>query len=262
MSEYDARDDLKKSYDVCIAAMGEKLRSFRREQIGDATLYLGDCREILPLLPKVDAVVTDPPYGIGGGRGGDARDFAKGCYDGEWLDTPDYIRSVCVPALQSAIALADRAAITPGIRCLWDYPPPDDAGCFWTPAAMTHGPWGFTNFQPILYYGKDFRAGKGAWPTGRQLTEAAEKNGHPCPKPLGGWLWLLEKLSEPDHTILDPFMGSGTTGVACAKLGRKFIGIEIEPKYFDIACKRIDEAYRQPRLFKDEAPKPKQEALL
>ena len=61
---------------------------------------------------------------------------------------------------------------------------------------------------------------------------------------------------------LDPFMGSGTTGVACAKLGRKFIGIEIEPKYFDIACKRIDEAYRQPRLFKDEAPKAKQEALL
>jgi DNA modification methylase len=57
-------------------------------------------------------------------------------------------------------------------------------------------------------------------------------------------------------------MGSGTTGVACAKLGRKFIGIELEPKYFDIACKRIDDAYRQPRLFKDEPPKPKQEALL
>jgi DNA modification methylase len=73
---------------------------------------------------------------------------------------------------------------------------------------------------------------------------------------------LVSLFTSARQTILDPFMGSGTTGVACAKLGRKFIGIEIEPKYFDIACRRIDDAYRQPRLFKDEAPKPKQEALL
>jgi site-specific DNA-methyltransferase (adenine-specific)/modification methylase len=73
-------------------------------------------------------------------------------------------------------------------------------------------------------------------------------------------VWCVERIPDA-QTILDPFMGSGTTGVACAKLGRRFIGIEIEPKYFDIACKRIDDAYRQPRLFKDEAPKMKQVAL-
>ena len=73
----------------------------------------------------------------------------------------------------------------------------------------------------------------------------------------------MEKLiGKVRGMVLDPFMGSGTTGVACAKLGRKFIGIEIEPKYYEIALKRIDEAYRQPRLFQDAPPKPKQEALL
>jgi len=84
---------------------------------------------------------------------------------------------------------------------------------------------------------------------------------HPTQKPIALMEWCLGFLPKA-RTILDPFMGSGTTGVACAKLGRKFIGIELEPKYFDIACKRIDDAYRQPRLFKDEPPKPKQEALL
>ena len=75
--------------------------------------------------------------------------------------------------------------------------------------------------------------------------------------------WLVNKASLPNETILDPFMGSGTTGVACVNLGRKFIGVEIEPRYFDIACKRIDEATRQPRLFSEPAaPKPRQEAML
>ena len=75
-------------------------------------------------------------------------------------------------------------------------------------------------------------------------------------------LWLVERTSRAGETILDPFMGSGTTGVACAKLGRRFIGIEIEPRYFDIACRRIEEAYRQPRLFAEPAPKPKQTDML
>lgn len=84
---------------------------------------------------------------------------------------------------------------------------------------------------------------------------------HPHQKPT--WLveYFITRLPDAD-TILDPFMGSGTTGVACVNLGRKFIGIEIEPKYFDIACRRIEEAYRQPRLFAEPTPKPKQEALL
>ena len=77
-------------------------------------------------------------------------------------------------------------------------------------------------------------------------------------------LWAVEIASLKGHTVLDPFMGSGTTGVACATLRRKFIGIEIEPTYFDIACKRIEAAYRQRDLFRDEpqAPKPVQQSLL
>ena len=231
--------------------------------IGDATLYLGDCREILPTLGKVDAVVTDPPYGINKGRGGDASRWGKGEYQSDiWSDTPEYIGDVVVPAINVALALCEAAGITPGIRHAFMYPRPSDMGCFWTPAAQTHGPWGFSTIQPILYYGKDWRAGYGALPSGILLTEAAEKNGHPCPKPFNGWRWLVDKVSPPKATVLDPFMGSGTTGVACVKLGRKFIGIEIEPKYFDIACRRIEQAYAQPDMFIAPQPKPTQEAML
>jgi DNA modification methylase len=204
----------------------------------------------------VDAVVTDPPYGINGGSGGDSKLFGKGEYSGTWHDDEDYIAAVCAPAVVKSLSLAERGSVTPGTRCLHYYPRPADIGCFWTPAAATHGPWGFTNFQPILYYGKDFRAGKGSLPSGRLLTEAAEKNGHPCPKPIRGWSWLVEKTSQLGETILDPFMGSGTTGVAALQIGRKFIGIELDPEYFAIACKRIEEAHKQPRLFPETKQKP------
>ena len=90
-----------------------------------------------------------------------------------------------------------------------------------------------------------------------------EDRWHPTQKPLALLSWCIEKLPDNAHTILDPFMGSGTTGVACVKLGRKFIGIEIEPKYFDIACKRIRDAYAQPDFFvAPPAPKPEQLSLL
>jgi site-specific DNA-methyltransferase (adenine-specific) len=217
--------------------------------IGDAVLYHGDCLEILPTLPKVDTVITDPPYGINGGIGGDARDFGKSAYISSWPDTPAYIETVCAPAISLCTSMAIPMAVTPGIRSLHLYPLPRDMGCFWTPAACTHGPWGFTTFQPILYYGKDWRAGKGALPSGRIVTEASEKNGHPCPKPIGAWKWLVDKVAPPLTAVTDPFMGSGTTGVACMQLGRKFIGIEIERKYFDIACERIENAQRQARMF-------------
>jgi site-specific DNA-methyltransferase (adenine-specific) len=234
----------------------------RTEVIGDCTLYLGDCLDILPHLGSVDAVVTDPPYGIDGGSGGDARDYGKGNYSGAFADTPEYISRVCVEAIKIAIEISDAVALTPGIRCAALYPQPRDMGCFWTPAACTHGPWGMTTMQPIYYYGKDWRAGKGAWPSGRQLTERAEPNGHPCPKPILGWTWLVEKTTPPDGLCLDPFMGSGTTGVACAKLGRKFVGIEIDEGYFDIACRRIEAAYHQPDMFIARPAAATQEALL
>ena len=87
-----------------------------------------------------------------------------------------------------------------------------------------------------------------------------QKNGHPCPRSLLHVRWLVDWWGS--GVVLDPFMGSGTTGVACARLGRKFIGIEIEPKYFDIACKRIEAAYAQGRLFEAEPQRPEQGRLL
>jgi DNA modification methylase len=242
---YDPAENSRKSYDVAIDAMRDKLASFRCERIHDATLYLGDCREILPLLPKVDAVVTDPPYGIGE-HGGACRTRGK----------PGYAKHE---------------------KLGWDNERPE-----WLSELLAYGSeqiiWGGNYFADMLpptmgwlYWrklmGGDFSDGELAWTSRsgalREFVKCPKgmDKGHPCEKPVELLEWCLGFLPKA-RTILDPFMGSGTTGVACAKLGRKFIGIELEPKYFDIACKRIDDAYRQPRLFKDEPPKPKQETLI
>ena len=113
-----------------------------------------------------------------------------------------------------------------------------------------------------FYYGRDpHNVGRGMRPNSISgACDSVDGIEHPCPKPLLFTEWLVERSSLAGETLLDPFMGSGTTGVACAKLGRKFIGIEIEPKYFDIACRRIEAATREPRLPLAE-PKPKQQTM-
>jgi site-specific DNA-methyltransferase (adenine-specific)/modification methylase len=218
---------------------------------GGIQLYLGDCLEILPALESggVDAVVTDPPYGVNGGVGGQAIATKKAKYQTtQWDDTPEYILAHVVPVISLLKQWNIPMAVTTGNRCLHFYPTPDNIGCFWTPAAANRGPWGFTTFNPILYYGKDWRAGRGPLPSGTQVTERAKVDGFPCPKPIKAWTWLVDKVCSPSGTVLDPFMGSGTTGVACVQTGRKFIGIEIDPGYFEIAKKRIMEAQSQIRL--------------
>lgn len=199
----------------------------------------------------VDAVVTDPPYGIDGGKGGDSRLYAKGAYEKTgWRDDAAYISEVVIPIIAECFRVSrGPVVVTPGVRCLHAYPPATDVGCFWTPASSTHGPWGFTTFQPILYYGKDWRAGKGPLPSGRLLTERAEPNGHPCPKPVGAWGWLIDKACPEGSLVLDPFAGSGTGGVACLNSERRFIGIEREPAYCAIARQRIADAAAQGNLF-------------
>jgi site-specific DNA-methyltransferase (adenine-specific) len=207
------------------------------------TIYHGDCRDVIDEYGICgEVLLTDPPYGIDGGKGGDARDFAKGDYERDgWRDDADYILTVVAIVVRQCLRVVKRGAVTPGIRNLGLYPTPADMGCLWTPASATHGPWGFTTFQPVLYYGKDYRAGKGAWPSGRQVTERAEKNGHPCPKPESAWTWLMLKVSEPGERIFDPFMGSGTTAVVAKRHGRQAHCVELNERYCEIAARRLEQ---------------------
>ncbi len=202
------------------------------------TLYLGDCREILPTLPKVDAVVTDPPYG-------------NNTEYGIFQDTKENVADVIKCLFDWIPYNTERALITCGNSNQHLYPTPKWSLAWITPAGAGCGPWGFNCWQPILAYGSCpyLAAGKGGRPDIIIHTETSEINGHPCPKPIRFMLKLIDRASLMGQIILDPFMGSGTTGVAAVKLGRKFIGIEIEPKYFDIACRRISEALKQPDMF-------------
>jgi len=219
----------------------------RVETIGDCTLYHGDCQVILPTLGRVDAVITDPPYGVNYAGSATRHSERDGVGYASFEDTPENVRDNIVPRFVEAMTLADRAAVTPGIRCSRFYPQPSAECVIWYPSGANRGPWGFITHQPIFYYGKCPYLAKceGSRPTGFQSTEAAEKNGHPCPKPVGQMVWIVSRASRVGEVVLDPFMGSGTTGVACVELGRKFIGIELDEKYFDIACRRIEQAVRK-----------------
>jgi len=219
----------------------------RIETIGDATLYLGDCLEILPTLDKVDAVVTDPPYGIG---------FDYLSYD----DTETNLKLLVNCFVPLCRFISTRTVITPGNTNISTYPKADWNGAWTWDTTSSRGKLGWSNWQPILFYGEDVSKGTRNW-AGRLKSDrihcsvrpdeiAASKDfAHSCPKPISFVNRLLGRFSSSGETILDPFMGSGTTGVACANLGRKFIGIEIEEKYFDIACERIEAAQAQGRLF-------------
>ena len=229
--------------------------------IGNATLYLGDCREILPTLPKVDAVITDPPYGVNLGNHRGANDFrstvlTKAGYQ-SYEDTPENFKAIVAPVIEQSIKNSDRAIVFMAGHSAWMLPTPSAVGGVFLPSAMGRNPWGFASIQHALFYGSAPDLHKGAKATAIYSTETADKNGHPCPKPIGWMNWAISLGSRNGETILDPFMGSGTTGVAAMQLGRKFIGIEIEPKYFDIACERIENAQRQQTLF-EPARKPEQ----
>lgn len=196
----------------------------RVETIGNATLYLGDCREILPMLPKVDAVITDPPY-------------LEGDFSGY---------------LELMLAAGAKVVLTPGKleSFNWIRRKVPDWEYAWLGASNSLGGSACLHigFEPILAYGLPLR------PVGNDVLQypigAKSSSGlnHPWPKPLA----LIEKLiahwTNPMQTALDCFMGSGTTGEAAHNLNRKFIGIEIDGSRFDEACRRIEDAQRQQRL--------------
>lgn len=217
----------------------------RREVIGDATLYLGDCLDILPTLPKVDAVITDPPYGVD--FIGKATKHTKATHTepGGYLGGDSEVGPV---AVRAALDRCDRAVVFPGNRLLFDYPKPYEFGCVYCPSGAGLGRWGFTVVHPMLFYGKGLPHTRQG-PSGFESFELAGEDRHPCPKPVGWMRWAIAKCTLVEQTVCDIFMGSGSTGVAAAQTNRKFIGIEIEPKYFDIARERIENAQRQARMF-------------
>lgn len=223
------------------------------------TLYLGDCREVLPTLSRVDAVVTDPPYGIG---------FPYHGYD----DTRENLLALVEAVMPALRQKARRVVITPGLSNLHDYPKPDWIASWTWETTATYGVLGYNQWQPILFYGEElegFGNVNGVIKSDRvhfsggsaQISRDTDGQGHTCPKPLKFVERLVCRFSLEAETILDPFMGSGTTGVAAVQLGRNFIGIEAEPRYFDIARKRIAAATRQEDLF-IKKPKPVQLGLI
>jgi len=215
--------------------------NWRTEQIGDATLYLGDCPEILPTLGPVDAVVTDPPYGIGADE---AAAKNKGKWGWKFYGESQWDR--CAPPRKIFDMLRERSKhqIFWGGNYFTDLLPPTMQWLIWDKGQRQ---FSLADFE--VAWSSQQKAGRiFDYSRSRAVQDGKE---HPTQKPVALITWCINLLPHP-LTILDPFMGSGTTGVACANLGRKFIGIEIEPKYFDISCKRIELAYQQPRLFDDQ----------
>ena len=245
----------------------------RKEVIGDATLYLGDCIEILPTLPKVDAVITSPPYnqlgsrvpkdgsGMHKGNGfiasvndvGYADDRPEPEYQ-EWLRS---VISACLDRSNGIVWVNHKVRYRDGIgihparflpfdiysEIVWDRGGSMALNC--RRYAPSHeGVWGFG--RP--HFWNDAVNTRGSVWRIAPIREVGA-DGHPCPFPQEIARRCLEASTPDDGIAADPFMGSGTTGVACMNLGRRFIGIEIEPKYFDIACERIENAQRQQRMF-------------
>lgn len=192
----------------------------RVETIGNATLYLGDCREIIPTLPRADIVVTDPPY-------------------------PDIDKGFAITPITDLASLR--------VRQLVFWSAVEEFPLSWSAIHIWHKPNGNSSqhYERIFERNGNLtcRVFRNAAILPNYTQYAAECVDHPTQKPLSLLRELVNLVSESGDVVLDPFMGSGTTGVACVRLGRKFIGIEMEPKFFDIACRRIEEATRQPDMF-------------
>ena len=219
----------------------------KEENLGGQRLILGDCLEVMPLLDTFDAVVTDPPYGIneGGGKfrgrkGGNHRVHIKKNWDNS-RPSKEFFNLIFGKSENQIIW---------GGNYFTDLLPPSKGWLYWSKLMggdFADGELAYTSLNRAL----------------RQFTLCNKMAGklHPTQKPDALMEWCLSFVADA-KTILDPFMGSGTTLVACQKLGRQGTGIELDPDYFEIACKRVDEATRQPDLFVEPAPKPTQEVLL
>lgn len=240
---------------------------FRQEIIGDHRMFLGDARDLLDVVGSVDAVVCDPPYGIGEAAGKnasrskpfkgaelkmpgktiEARDYGHDAWDDEPVDDILLARVRC--AAKWSVIFGGNYYALPPTSCwlVWDKLNGDSdfADC---ELAWTNLP-------------KAVRRIRYMW-NGMLRANGEERGDHPTQKPVGVMSWCLQQLPAGTRTILDPFAGSGTTGVACVKAGMVFTGIEREERYFDAACRRIAAEVAKPRLFEEPPPKPVQASLL
>jgi site-specific DNA-methyltransferase (adenine-specific) len=254
----------------------------RVEHIAEGvTLYLGDCREILPGIGSVASIVTDPPYlhlqgGVTHRRfGGVApKKVVSQSVGDEWGASLDWV-PLAEAAASKAIAVFCSHSFVAELRLAFNAPAVSLA--VWhkrnAPPAVNNVPRQTTEFIWLFRAGPNARwrsitdtlfsvlsANAGCVTNGERLIGDDGKASHPTQKPIA----IIEpfvELVEAGETVCDPFMGSGTTGVACVRTGRRFVGIEREPKYFDIACKRIEQATRQHDLF-IEKPKPAKQLTL
>lgn len=235
--------------------------------IGDATLWQGDCLEIMAMMDNVDHVISDPPYEdtlhksknslrgpVRADKGPDLKGLDFSSIDAIREDVVRLSSSVCqgwfiafctIEGVARWADMINPSSMKYKRACVWIKP-----DC--TPQLNGQGPAQGCECFVTAWCG----AGHAKWNAGgkrgvykHNVNQPDRHGGHPTEKPWRLFNELLTDFTNPDETILDPFMGSGTTGVACAKLGRKFIGIELEPKYFDIACERIQKSYDQPDLF-------------
>ena len=211
--------------------------------IGNAELWHGDCREVLPMLPRFAAVVTDPPYGLA--------DLLHRPGSGEWekhykQGAPTWDRVTVADGVTAALEQADKAVVWGGqfyllhpSRCWLSW---NKILRNWSSSEAEHAWTNLDKPNRVFDYSH-----------GQLATEG--KHYHPTQKPVPLMAWCLVQAGRP-ATVLDPFMGSGSTGVACVQLGLAFTGIEREPKYFDIAYRRIEDAQRQAKLFEDAPARP------
>jgi 16S rRNA G966 N2-methylase RsmD len=224
----------------------------RKEVIGACTLFLGDCMEVMPTLGKFDAVVTDPPYGIN--YSGQKESVKRNGSKGVWRihhEEKGWDKISPTQEVFDALRLASEHQIIWGGNYFADKLPISRGWLVWykaqTGLSMSDAELAWTSRDMVLRHITMHRGEM--WRDGSQ---------HPTQKPLALMSWCLGFV---EGSVLDPFMGSGTTGVACAKLGRTFTGIELDPDYFDIACQRIRDAYKQPDMFVEPAKSATQVAL-
>lgn len=226
----------------------------RVEYFENATLYLGDCREILPTIDAVDEIVTDPPYGIGY-----VTNYRK------IMDTPEMLKNDEEPPLWCIPLMMDKLKQNSGIYVCtrfdvaskWKQALETSGATIKTPIIWDKGNWTSGDLygdygnqcELIIFAHKGRHLLKSGRPSNLWTIPREPAGDHPTPKPIALMRACILNSSEKGQCVLDPFMGSGTTGVAAIQSGRKFIGIEIEEKYFDISCRRIEQAESQISFF-------------